>query len=100
MSIRPCVDDALSLLLPPILASPIARYGAPIDFEGELYWFTDLDFPSVMFVRYTVTLWVDVGVPRGLVPYRFVSIFVLEDGRPVGPIPYPNGGSSDDGDNG
>ncbi|KAI6670706.1 hypothetical protein NL676_005591 [Syzygium grande] len=83
-----------------IPASPIARYGAPIDFEGEPYQFTDPNFPSVMFVCYTAMLWVDVGVPGGHVPYHFISVFVLVDGLLVGSILYPNGGSSDNGSDG
>ncbi|KAI6700042.1 hypothetical protein NL676_014366 [Syzygium grande] len=86
--------------MPPIPASPFARYDAPVYFEGEIYQFTDPDFPLVMFMRYTTTLWVDVGILGGHVPYRFVSVFVLVDGRLVGPIPYADGGSSDDGGDG
>lgn len=70
--------------MPPILASPISHYGALVVLEGEHHKFTNLDFPSTMFVRYTTVLLVDIGQPN-LISYRFVAIFVLMDGQLIVP---------------
>lgn len=86
--------------MPPILASPISRYGVPVDFDSELYQFANPAFPFVKLVRYTATLCVDVGLPEGNVSYRFVSVFVLVGDRLVGPILYLDDVSSDEGGDG
>lgn len=79
-----------------ILASSITRYGAPIDFQGSSEKVTDPAFLFVGFVKYTTTLWVDIGSPADYIPYCFVAIYVMVGGRHVGLLPYPDASSSDD----
>lgn len=69
-------------------ATPIAHYGAPVEFEGHLMEFIDPEIPNVVFVKYTAILWVDVGSLAGRIPYRFLSIYTRVGDMSIGPLPF------------
>lgn len=86
--------------MPPVTpVTPVACYGAPVDFTSTWKDYVDPKFSNVPFRKLFCILWVDVGFTTGLVPYRFVAIYMRAyDGSLVGTLPLAqDGGSGDDG---
>lgn len=56
------------------------------------------EFLDVQFMKLLVTIWIDVGAKLGLVPRRFVSLFVRAyDGSLVGPLALSQDNNDGDG---
>lgn len=81
-------------------ASPMVRYGAPLDFTKVWEDYVDPKFPKVYFKKLVSVLMVDVWLVTSPIPHRFVGIYIRSfDDCLVGPIPLaPNSGNGGTGD--
>ncbi|KAI3433981.1 uncharacterized protein J3R85_006959 [Psidium guajava] len=75
-------------------ASPMTRYGAPVDFSTIWEDHIDQTFREFQFKKLVSVSMVDVGLVTSPIPYRFIAMYMRSfDGCSVGPLPLaPNSG--------
>ncbi|KAL3734691.1 hypothetical protein ACJRO7_023953 [Eucalyptus globulus] len=79
-------------------ASSMMLYGVPTDLTWDQVEQVIPEFSEVTFIRITVILTVDAGLPLGLMLMGFIALYTWVNGRTVGPLPLPDGDG--DGDSG